>query len=111
MTTTTTTKNPVRANLGRENSFHFDEKLGRWVDTSEPLESQLPPPPPPPPTISPQLMPGLPPMMNSGNVGNGVNIGNGVNGVNGAGVPPSMPAMTSSAGLKGRPKYIDPFNN
>lgn len=40
----------TKANLGNESTFKYDEKLGRWIDTSKPLEEQLkqdePPPPP-----------------------------------------------------------------
>lgn len=32
---------PTRANLGNANTFKYDEKLRRWIDTSRPLEEQL----------------------------------------------------------------------
>ena len=41
---------PIKAKLGQANTFKYDEKLKRWIDTSRPLEEQLkaaaPPPPP-----------------------------------------------------------------
>lgn len=41
---------PIKAKLGQKNTFKYDEKLQRWIDTSRPLEEQLqaaaPPPPP-----------------------------------------------------------------
>lgn len=40
---------PVRAKLGEESSFYFDENLKRWVNKKAPLESQGPAAPPPPP--------------------------------------------------------------
>lgn len=40
----------TKANLGKPNSFTYDEKLKKWIDKSRPLEEQLkddePPPPP-----------------------------------------------------------------
>lgn len=40
----------IKAKLGQKNTFKYDEKLQRWIDTSRPLEEQLqaataPPPP------------------------------------------------------------------
>lgn len=41
---------PIKAKLGEENSFYYDEKLKRWINKKQPLEEQLdaakPPPPP-----------------------------------------------------------------
>lgn len=41
---------PIRAKLGKANTFKYDEKHKRWIDSSRPLEEQLkeaaPPPPP-----------------------------------------------------------------
>lgn len=41
---------PIKAKLGEENSFYYDEKLKRWINKKAPLEEQLaaskPPPPP-----------------------------------------------------------------
>lgn len=41
---------PIKAKLGTTNTFKYDEKLKRWIDTSRPLDEQLqaaaPPPPP-----------------------------------------------------------------
>jgi hypothetical protein len=41
---------PIKAKLGEENSFYYDEKLKRWINKKAPLEEQLeaskaPPPP------------------------------------------------------------------
>lgn len=32
---------PTKANLGNFNTFQYDEKLRRWIDTSRPLEEQI----------------------------------------------------------------------
>ena len=41
---------PIKAKLGEENSFYYDEKLKRWINKKAPLEEQIaasaPPPPP-----------------------------------------------------------------
>jgi hypothetical protein len=41
---------PIKAKLGEENSFYYDEKLKRWINKKAPIEEQLeaskPPPPP-----------------------------------------------------------------
>lgn len=41
---------PIKAKMGQANTFKYDDKLKRWIDTSRPLEEQLksaaPPPPP-----------------------------------------------------------------
>lgn len=41
---------PIKAKLGEENSFYYDEKLKRWINKKAPLDEQLeaskPPPPP-----------------------------------------------------------------
>ncbi|KAA8916956.1 hypothetical protein TRICI_000923 [Trichomonascus ciferrii] len=42
----------VRAKLGEENSFYYDEKLKRWVNKKAPVEEQKAAAPPPPPKAS-----------------------------------------------------------
>lgn len=67
---------PIKAKLGEENQFHYDEKLKRWINKNVPVEEQTigTPPPPPmkgesaskplqPPSLQPP--PGSPPHANS----------------------------------------------
>ncbi|GME97844.1 unnamed protein product [Ambrosiozyma monospora] len=62
------TPKPIKAKLGEESSFHYDEKLKRWVNSNASEEDQASSAPPPPPmkkkpttsmtTPSSPLMPG-----------------------------------------------------
>lgn len=43
---------PIKAKLGEENAFYYDEKLKRWINSKVPLEEQIEASkPPPPPTM------------------------------------------------------------
>lgn len=41
----------IKAKLGEENHFYYDEKLGRWVNKDAPAPEEEKPPPPPPPAM------------------------------------------------------------
>lgn len=46
-------KKPIKAKLGHKSTFHYDEKLKRWVnkDASEEERQEIASPPPPPPVV------------------------------------------------------------
>ncbi|TID17605.1 hypothetical protein CANINC_003971 [Pichia inconspicua] len=49
---------PIKAKLGEENSFYYDEKLKRWINKKQPLEEQLEAAkPPPPPAVKKHALP------------------------------------------------------
>lgn len=85
---------PIKAKMGEENQFYYDEKLKRWINKNAPVEEQIADtaPPPPPMKKEPdsqrikqpsQPLPG-PPRMNS--------------------PPPPNSSSTSKPPLSGRPQ-------
>ncbi|RCI06391.1 vesicle coat component [Rhizopus stolonifer] len=118
-------KKAVKANLGQENSFYYDEKEKRWVNKLNDTQPVAATPPPPPKSMTPQPSsvqsppPSLgskpssvPPRVNSAPVGSPFGSPNGT--------PPgfSTPPMTGGskrpgAGSKKKPmrsRYVDVFN-
>lgn len=50
---------PIKAKLGEENSFYYDEKLKRWINKKAPLEEQLEASKPPPPPMMKKATPAV----------------------------------------------------
>lgn len=52
---------PIKAKLGQESTFYYDDELKRWIDKSRPLEEQIkelaPPPPPMKKKVAPKAAP------------------------------------------------------
>ena len=103
-------KKPIRANLGEESSFYYDEKLKSWVDRNDKSgaagggggdgdASSLPPPPtsaPPTPAM---------PIRPSSTAASSTNGGDG----DGSTAPGSNPLSRSNSLSHVRNRYVDVF--
>ncbi|KAI9269365.1 Sec23-binding domain of Sec16-domain-containing protein [Sporodiniella umbellata] len=115
-------KKPVRANLGQESSFYFDEKEQRWVNKLNDVKPVAATPPPPPKSMTPQPAASVqsPPLSKPSNVPPRVSSAP-------VGAPPGSPSGTppgfstppiggsKRAGASGKKKpmrsrYVDVFN-
>lgn len=87
---------PTRANLGNANTFKYDEKLRRWIDTSRPLEEQLQEEKLDPPPMMPSMAASSrQPAAGPGASGPSVSSGPGVPGASLNGSGPSGPNVPS----------------
>jgi hypothetical protein len=112
--------NRVKANLGDESSFYYDEKEKRWVNKNAPASESAPAPTPPPPkSAMSSLGPSMPPMSRAApppfshstpaTTGNSPSTASPPSGMSTPGGPPTAGRRGGRKTLKNR--YVDVMNN